>query len=260
MNWISLSSARPGFCKLKSFQQTQLDFAHYLRSPDEHAVPAGMEARRMHIYRDLIYNNIENLVAGVFPVLRSLLSDEQWHGLMRQFIQQHRCQTPYFLEISEEFLQFLMPRAHLFPELPFICELAHYEWVELALEISEAQPPEIKLIPNDIFAASLSLSPLAIALHYQYPVHKISPRFKPTLAEPANLVVYRNIADKVCFMAVNQVTLRLLYLMQIKAGSSLNELLSTIAGELDIAPEQLRSNAESLVKELCELGVVHLAV
>ncbi|UUA73368.1 DNA-binding domain-containing protein [Cellvibrio sp. QJXJ] len=61
---------------MKSFQQTQMDFARYLRAPDEYAIPAAMEARRMEIYRDLIYNNIENLVAGVFPVLRSLLNDE----------------------------------------------------------------------------------------------------------------------------------------------------------------------------------------
>ena len=246
---------------MKSFQQTQMDFARYLRAPDEYAIPAAMEARRMEIYRDLIYNNIENLVAGVFPVLRSLLNDEQWHGLVRQFIQHHRCQTPYFLEISEEFLQFLAQSAHLFPELPFICELAHYEWVELALHISEAQLPEYKLATNDIFAASFCVSPLAIALHYQYPVHKISPRFKPILPEPVDLVVYRNSSDKVCFMAVNPMTLRLLYLMQVNQGSSLSELLTIIAGELSHPhPEQFTSDAGSLVKELCELGVVHPVV
>jgi hypothetical protein len=244
---------------MKKFQQAQIDFAKYLRAPDEQPIPTGMDARRMDIYCDLIYNNIENLIAGVFPVLRSVLSDEQWHGLVRQFIKNHRCQTPYFLEISEEFLQFITQYSVLLSELPFIAELAHYEWVELALDISEAQLPALISTPNDIFAATFCVSPLAVALHYQYPVHKISPQFKTTTPDDVALVVYRNRADQVRFMTVNPLTSRLLYLMHANTGTCLGELLSVIAEELQHPhPEQLKSEAESLVKALCELDVLYL--
>lgn len=243
---------------MKSFQQAQLDFTRYLRAPDTQPLPVGMEPRRMEIYRDLIYNNIENLIAGVFPVLRSLLADSQWHSLVREFIKQHLCQTPYFLEISEEFLQFLASSRYLDEEFPFTCELAHYEWIELALDTSEAEALAYINPPDDILAATFSLSPLAVALHYQYPVHKISRQFKPLMVDPVNLVAYRNLDDKVCFMEVNSLTQRLLYLMQINPASALGELLNRIAAELcHDQPSVLEGEAKALVAELCELGVIY---
>lgn len=245
---------------MNSFQQTQLDFTRYLRAPDEQPLPVGVEQRRMEIYRDLIYNNIENLIVGVFPVLRSLVADSQWHCLIREFIKQHRCQTPYFLEISEEFLQFLVKSRYLDKDFPFTCELAHYEWIELALDTSEAELPSYQKLPNDILAATFSLSPLAVTLHYQYPVHRISRQFKPLVADPVNLVVYRNRDDKVCFMEVNSLTQRLLYLMQINPASALGELLNRIAAELcHDQPSVLEGEAKALVAGLCELGVIYPA-
>lgn len=245
---------------MNRFQQTQLDFTRYLRAPAEQPLPVGVEQRRMEIYRDLIYNNIENLIAGVFPVLRSLVADSQWHCLMREFIKQHRCQTPYFLEISEEFLQFLVKSRYLDKDFPFTCELAHYEWIELALDTSEAALPSYQKLPNDILAATFSLSPLAVALHYQYPVHRISRQFKPLVTDPVNLVVYRNRDDKVCFMEVNSLTQRLLYLMQVNPASALGELLNRIAAELcHDQPSVLEGEAKALVAGLCELGVIYPA-
>ncbi len=242
---------------MKTFQQTQLDFARYLRAPDEHPLPAAMDAQRMEIYRNLVFNNIENLVVSVFPVLRSVLSDQQWNDLVRQFIRDYRCQTPYFLEISEEFLRFITHTPQLLVDYPFAAELAHYEWVELALDVSESQLPESIPVPNDIFAATFFVSPLAVALHYQYPVHKISPQFKTTIREPVELVIYRNRADKVRFMIINTLTSRLLYLMHVNAGVCLRELLSIITDELQHPdPMQLTSEAGVLVKALCELDVV----
>lgn len=243
---------------MKSFQQTQLAFAQYLRDPDAAPAPVAIEDRRMGIYRDLVYNNIESLIATVFPVLRSLHSSERWHAMVRDFIRLHRCHTPYFLEISEEFLQFLT-QEYQPPnnDFPFLCELAHYEWLELALDVSDLELPPSNEIPQDILGAQFNLSPLAVYSTYQYPVHKISPQFKPCDPEPAYLVVYRNRADKVRFMAVNSLTLRLLYLMQSNAVAPLGEHLDIICSELQHPdPEQFRREAKVLITELHNLDIV----
>ena len=60
---------------------------------------------------------------------------------MRAFYRDHRCQTPLFPEIAREFLRFLEARAiRRTPRRPpFLRELAHYEWVELALQIAAAR-------------------------------------------------------------------------------------------------------------------------
>ena len=112
--------------------------ARYLRNPEGETPPAGVEARRLKIYEELVYNNIENFINTGVPVLRSLYEKEDWRELVRAFMQQHRCHSPYFLEISQEFLQFLMQDHVRRPcDPPFMTELAHYEWVELALDVSQ---------------------------------------------------------------------------------------------------------------------------
>ena len=116
--------------------------ARYLRDPAHNPPPEGVESRRLKIYEDLVYNNIEGFISSGFPVLRSLYEDEDWHSMVRCFIDQHQCHSPYFLEISQEFVQFLMQDYQLRAADPvFMAELAHYEWVELALDIAQEELP-----------------------------------------------------------------------------------------------------------------------
>lgn len=243
---------------MKSFQETQLAFAKHLRAPDRYPAPVDVDDRRMGIYRELIYNNIENFIANVFPVLRSLLSDEHWHFMVRDFIHRHHCQTPYFLEISEEFLQYIMQERGLCEGDPaFLLELAHYEWIELALDVSEAIIPLATSYPPAPLLSKPRVSPLAICLSYQYPVHKISPRYQPSVPEVTQLIVYRNRDDNVRFMVVNAMTQRLLYLLQTNTEANLGDQLHLIAAELrHTHPESLFDEALFLLNELFTLNII----
>ena len=242
---------------MKSFQQTQLLFTQHLREPAQYPPPDAMEDRRLGIYRELIYNNIENLLATVFPVLRSIIDERLWHSLVRDFIHRHHCQTPYFLEISEEFLQYLAQERGLREGDPeFLLELAHYEWVELALDISTEVLPALSPLPADLMAAQPRVSPLLVSLAYQYPVHKVSPRFTPTAPEPTQLLVYRNRADKVCFMEANPLTQRLLILLQTES-MPLAAVINKIGAELQHhAIAILADNSQMLIKHLHQLDVI----
>ena len=242
---------------MKSFQQTQLLFARHLREPDLYPAPADIEDRRIGIYRELIYNNIENLIATVFPVLRSILKDQHWHAMVRDFIHRHDCQTPYFLEISEEFLQYLVQeRGLLEGDPPFLLELAHYEWIELALDISDDVIPVATELPANLMLARPIVSPLVANLNYQFPVHKVSPHFQPQTPAPTQLLVYRNRADKVCFMEANVLTQRLLALLQAHS-LSLVEALRIIAGELrQSSCDELTNDAQILIKSFYASGVI----
>ena len=88
----------------RSFQDKQYAFAAHIRDPDHRPAPEGVEDRRMAIYRELFFNNLRNLLATTYPVLRKLHDDERWERFIRQFMQKHRAKTPYFLELPEEFL------------------------------------------------------------------------------------------------------------------------------------------------------------
>ncbi len=245
------------------FRALQARFAGHIRDPDGIAKPDGVAPERMQVYVDLFYNNIEGLLAGFFPVLRQILDDPGWHGMVRGFIRDYRCRTPYFLEIAREFLAYLNDgREQQAADPPFLRELAHYEWVELALNISEEQVPD-SLVP-DLAAgdsARMRLSPLAWALQYSYPVHRISPESVPDGAPelPTFLVVYRNREDSVRFLEINGLTF--LLLEQLRAagpqGMTFQEVLAAVAGLApDIDAAMLRSGASDTLVNLAGLGVV----
>ncbi len=226
----------PEVDELPDFQRQQFAFTGHLRDPDGRPVPAGVEARRMAVYRELIYNNIEGFLASAFPVLRSLDSDALWHHRVREFLKHHRAKSPYFSDIPREFLQFLQTSYIVQKEdPPFLLELAHYEWVELALSIQEADLPEPTEIPAEyITEMPLALSPLAWPLAYTWPVHRISADYRPeTLPEsPTRLVVWRDRADEVRFLAVNAASARLITLIDaLPAGRPTREAVERLAQE-----------------------------
>ncbi len=219
----------------ESLRAAQDTFTSHVRDPENCPAPEGIEDRRMAIYRELIYNNIEGFLSSGFPVLRSLLDAPRWHRLVRNFIRLHRCHTPLFLEISQEFLRFLQDGgAESQPELPFILELAHYEWVELALDVSPEEFPESGVATDgDLLAGRPVVSPLAWRLCYQYPVQLIGPAYQPSTlpAAATYLIVYRNRQQQVRFLESNAVTVRLLQLLE-DGELSGREALQTIAAEM----------------------------
>lgn len=240
------------------FQRVQKQLSDHLRHPEKHSPPAGIEDRRLAIYRDLIYNNIEGFIAGGFPVLREVLDDERWHFLVREFIHRHHSQSPYFLEISQEFLYFLQhefaPQGN-YPD--FMLELAHYEWVELALDVAEGQLPDKPASP-DLMDQPLTISPLLWCLSYRYPVHRIGPDYQPKSPpdSPSFLLVYRDRTDSVEFMLSNAVTVRLIKLLQNNTSSG-REVLKRLAIELQYPhPEQLLSFGIDLLGQLFERDIL----
>ena len=52
------------------FQQTQYQFAAYIRDPEHQAIPDQIESRRMAIYRDLFFNNI-NIIEIIEIILNN---------------------------------------------------------------------------------------------------------------------------------------------------------------------------------------------
>jgi hypothetical protein len=200
--------------KRAGFQDKQFAFAAHIRDPQGTPAPADIEDRRMAIYRSLFFNNLRSLLSNMFPVLKKLHSPDAWAAIIRQFMQKHRASTPYFLRLPEEFLNFLQNEYSAQDgDFPFLLELAHYEYIELALSISEASNDLDGVDPSGDLLTNIPVkSELTWAFAYQYPVHRISLEFQPEApGETATyLAVYRNSADKVGFLELNPMTAGLL--------------------------------------------------
>jgi hypothetical protein len=232
----------------------QQDFAAHIRDPDRHPAPTDVEDRRMAIYRRLFFNNISSLLAGNFPVLRGLYDDERWRGLVRDFYAEHRCRTPLFPEVAKEFLRYLQERGGRQDDPPFLLELAHYEWVELALSLDTRELDQVAADPTgDLMTGRPVLSPLAWALSYRFPVHLIQPDYQPA-EPPANvthLLVYRDRQDRVKFMLLNEVARLLLQRLQESPGLTGKEQLLGVAQDIQHPdPQQVVAAGAKVLHDL----------
>jgi hypothetical protein len=242
------------------FIQQQYAFAAHIRAPDRSAAPAGIEDRRMAIYRELFYNNVEGFLTTSFPVLRRLYSDENWHCMVRDFYSRHACHSPLFLEIPHEFLSYLeQERGQQPADPPFLRELAHYEWVELALSVAESTLPDGFEQHGDLLEQRPVVSPLAWPLSYRYPVHRIRPDYQPRTPgeQPTYLLVYRDADDEVAFLELNPVSARLFALLQGGDVSSGRRALELIAGELQHAnPDAVIQGGHTILEEWRKRDIV----
>ena len=220
-----------------AFVRQQYAFAAHIRNPEKNPGPEGIEERRMKIYRELFYNNIEGFIANTYPVLRRILPDDRWHAMMRDYFAQHISHTPLFPEMPREFLKYLEHERIPQPDdPPFLLELAHYEWVELALSLLDEKIDATEIdAQGDLLDGIPVISPLAWALSYRFPVHKIGPDFQPSEAGgmQTHLIVYRDADFDVRFIEINPVTARLLQLFSGEDAVSGRAALQQIAAELN---------------------------
>lgn len=245
----------------EDFTTLQKSFAAHIRNPEDNPAPPDIEDRRMAIYRDLFFRNLANFLKGNFPVLRSLYTQESWEVLVREFFTEHECHTPLFPEIPREFLQYLQDqRQDRAGDPPFMLELAHYEWVELALDLDENELDEVDAIADgDLLQGQPVLSPLAWSLSYSFPVHQIRSDFQPQAPteEATHLLVYRNRADKVRFMQLNPVSALLVQLLKEDRGLSGHDLLNEVVATLNHPePEKVLQGGAALLQDLRDRDIL----
>lgn len=238
-----------------SFKKVQYDFTAHLRDPENAAAPNDVEDRRMEIYRGLFYRNVKNFIDNAFPVLRKLYSDENWHKMVRDFFANHQSVSPYFKDISLEFLSYVHNEREPQPEDPiFIKELAHYEWLEIFLTFTDIEPDLSNIDKHgDLIKGTPVLSPLVKMHSYSYPVHQIKPSFQPE--QPSTqahfLMVHRDQKDKVSFTELNPVTAMLVEMLQSGDPKTGQEYLDEMVKQINHPnPEVVYKGGEQTLKQL----------
>ena len=247
--------------ELPGFMQTQFAFASAIRDPQHAKAPADVPPRRLAVYQELIYTNIEDFISNAFPVLRRITSDDNWHALVRDFIIEHRATTPLFPHMPSEFIVYLEKvRGIRENDFPFMLELVHYEWAELALSISDINIGERNIDRNgSLLENTPVLSPL-IALHsYRYPVHRISPELIPEQPseQPNWLLVYRDRNDEVGFLELNPVSAELIQRLQQETEQTGEQLLRDMAQTMQHPnPDTVIAGGMQVMQQLQQRDVI----
>lgn len=217
------------------FLEIQREFTAHMRNPERNPAPEGIEDRRIGVYRELLYNNIESFMSGSFPVVRSLFTDDDWNVLVRGYFAGHVARTPLFPKLPQEFLQYLAAAELPLPVPAFLRELAHYEWLELEVSLDKREIGDVEIDPaTNCLDGVPVMNPVARVHAYAFPVHRISQEYQPVdpSAAPTYLSVWRRRDDEVGFMELNPMTARLVELIVDDTHRSGRELLGQIAVEL----------------------------
>lgn len=248
--------------KRPDFQVKQYAFAAHIRDPEHVAAPDGIEDRRMAVYRNLFFKNLRSLISKMFPVLKKLHESDKWNAIIRQFMQKHRARTPHFLQLPQEFLDFLQSGyQRQEDDFPFLVELAHYEYMELALSISEDENDLQGVDPDGDLLANMPVKSVLAWLHeYQFPVHRINNEFLPDApaAEPTWLALYRRADDKVRFLELNAITAQLLNAVAENEKRHTGEaLLRSLAAEIHYPDvDALINHGAKALEEMRQLEIL----
>jgi uncharacterized protein len=221
----------------------QREFASHLRNPGKVKRPAGVPERQARIYHDLMFNNVCGFIDRCFPVAKSLMTGLRWRRLCRNFFRDHASHTPYFSRIPEQFVQYITAHAGALRLPAWMPELLHYEWIELAVDTDPAGPEHYA-------DKRLRLNPTLRNLVYAWPVHRISPAFRPRRPEAVYLLVFRDIDDAVRFIEVNALTAQLLEIIA-HGPITPGDALAVLARQLGHAnPEVLQVHGRALLADL----------
>jgi hypothetical protein len=248
------------------FRAKQAEFAAHLRDPDNNPAPADVEDRRMQIYRDIFFNNIKGFLAQSFPVLSAQLGEDRWALLIRDFYRDHRSLSPLFPQVAREFLNYLADErtgksdGDEQTDEQFLYELAHYEWVALALKLADDPEPDTSITPDGSLLDNQPVfSELAWAMSYSWPVSEFTGDNQPE--QPAGQMqhhlVYRDDEGQVVFTKLNAVSARLFQLLDTEGAISGGEALHTVARELQHAePDKVLASGLQILEKWRELGVI----
>lgn len=260
---------------LPYFQQLQQQLTAHIRNPKQNSYnpkdETAIEPRRLKIYEELFFNNLHDFFSQLFPVCKTVLGEQRWAELIREYLIKHQSQTPLFHELAGEFLDFMHNEFTPLENDPdFLMELAHYEWVELALTVSEESGFVINednkpQSPIDL-DTRYQLSPLAWPLAYEWPVHKISKDFQPTEKpiEVTTLLMYRSAEsshaqntpqrEKVCFMEMSPLLYQ--WINQLENFTTAKKALIEVTQQTQMDESALIGFAQQSLAEFEQLGIV----
>ncbi len=239
---------------MHGFQHFQHAMARHLRDPHHTPRPAGVPARRMAVYNELLFNNVCGFLDSCFPVCQQLLGPKRWQRLCRTFYRDWPSHTPWFREIPREFVRYLQ-EARVAQPLPcWLSDLAHYEWAELAVEVMDDTPCACDP-SGDLMAQRVVLNPARVDVLSDWPVHRIGPQWQPRQKNPTCLVVFRDPQHAVQFCEVNAVTARLLALLA--PGRTGRQALQQLAQDM-AHPDlpALLGFGQTLLLQLRQQGVI----
>ena len=256
--------------------QYQQDFSLFIRKNANRKYHAEhLPQYNLHIYAELVFNNISSALQSCFPICYSIGEHTYWDILVHAFIKEYTCNSSMFRDIPEQFLQWLNKKNHtkkINQLLPiFFTSLAHYEWLEMAIAIAPDNKyiGEIKKINenninNDEKHSQVWLDVMSIVsdawtiVDYYYDVHLITKEYQPKVKKKqANYyLIFRNQDNGVKFSLLNQLSLSLLSLITQQNLTARQAIDLLVIQQPNLDKDDLLIKTADLLDNLYEQGFI----
>jgi hypothetical protein len=157
----------------------QSQLAKYCRDGNTVEIP-GLTPNRLHQYRRLVFNIIQDSFESGYPISFKYLPTEVWDELVLDFFAIHPCQNFQVWKLPKEFSEFVIENNYAAKHnIPYLNDLLNFEWAEMELYNMPDKPYKSGLLKGDIITGTISLNPEYLLLPLEYPVHI----YPPTVAE-----------------------------------------------------------------------------
>jgi len=162
--------------QLHNYTQTQQSrLASYCRTGKLNSID-GLTENRVHHYRRLVYNVVDDTLQSAFPLTFDLLTEEEWNELVNFFFSNHKCQSNSVWRMPYEFYSFVEQYdLEIKIKYHFLEDLLLFEWAEIEIYMMPDIPyPEFKL-NGGWLSEIIVINPEYRILRLDYPVHLKNP-------------------------------------------------------------------------------------
>ncbi|MEA3461106.1 MAG: putative DNA-binding domain-containing protein [Bacteroidota bacterium] len=143
----------------------------YSRTGTRRELP-GVTPGRIHHYRRLISNVVNDTLRTAFPVTVAALDEETWQELVDEFFSRGLPQTPQVWKLPLEFYQYHARRETAIRiNMPFLDDLLYFEWMEIEIHTMPDRPYPDFVSEGDLFKDRLAFNPEYEIVRLDYPVH-----------------------------------------------------------------------------------------
>lgn len=157
----------------KDTAQQQEGLAEYCRTGKLPSLK-GITDGRLHHYRRLVYNVVDDTLSTAFPLMQNLLEEEEWDDMVHYFFSKHKCRSHKVWEMPLELYEFILEEDYpLKTKYPFFLELLWFEWLEVKVFMMEdITVNDTFSLDGDVINDRVVLNPEATIEHLHYPLHK----------------------------------------------------------------------------------------
>jgi len=155
----------------KETREIQELLGEYCRTGEERELP-GVTPGRIHHYRRLVWNVVQDTLDTAFPISKTALGPESWKELVRDFFKAGLPQTPQVWKLPEEFcLYHANQETGKRIQLDCLNDLLLFEWMEIEIHTMPDRTYPQYVEQGNLFQDTMAFNPEHEIVPLQYPVH-----------------------------------------------------------------------------------------